>query len=202
MSRLASWPEPAAHDSYDGIPVYGPPTESLRKSFDGIVFSALSGHTEGARAPSQGQNAMLTRVVVPAVVLAAIILGAPDRSSAEAGEKSPALKGNAGQGQALFNGKGICHYCHGVDGVIDKKPSLKPDTAAAITKLSAPAPDLRNRAALTLKDNKARFRAIREGHPGSGMLPDTTLSDQDITDVLAYLALLRQSQIIPGKNAY
>ena len=79
---------------------------------------------------------------------------------------------------------------------------LKPDNAAAIAKLSAPAPDLRNRAALTLKDNKARFRAIREGHPGSGMLPDTTLSDQDITDVLAYLALLRQSQAIPGKNPY
>jgi cytochrome c553 len=69
-------------------------------------------------------------------------------------------------------------------------------------RLSAGAPDLRNRAGLTLKDNKARFRAIREGHPGSGMLPDTSLSDQDITDLLAYLASLRQSQTTPGKSPY
>ena len=34
------------------------------------------------------------------------------------------------------------------------------------------------------------------------MLPDTTLSDQDITDLLAYLASLRQSQTTPGKNPY
>ena len=120
----------------------------------------------------------------------------------EPATKNPTMKGDVTQGKTLFNGKGICHYCHGVDGVLDKKPSLKPDTAAAIAKLSAGAPDLRNRAGLTLKDNKARFRAIREGHPGSGMLPDTTLSDQDITDLLAYLASLRQSQTTPGKSPY
>ncbi|HAP41694.1 MAG: cytochrome c [Nitrospira sp.] len=112
------------------------------------------------------------------------------------------LKGDATRGQTLFNGKGICHYCHGVDGVIDKKPSLKPDTAAAIGTFASAAPDLRNRAAQTLKDNKARFRAIREGHPGSGMFPDSTLSDQDITDILAYLAALRQSASTPSKSPY
>ena len=145
---------------------------------------------------------MRNQLLFPGIVLIALMHSAGNVSWAEPGEKSPTLKGNAGQGQTLFNGKGICHYCHGVDGVLDKKPSLKPDTAAAIAKLSATAPDLRNRAALTLKDNKARFRAIREGHPGSGMLPDTTLSDQDITDLLAYLASLRQSQTTPGKSPY
>ncbi|MCS6264430.1 MAG: cytochrome c [Nitrospira sp.] len=145
---------------------------------------------------------MRNRLLLPGIVLVALMHSAGNVSGAEPGEKLPALKGNAGQGQTLFNGKGICHYCHGVDGVLDKKPSLKPDTAAAIAKLSAGAPDLRNRAGLTLKDNKARFRAIREGHPGSGMLPDTTLSDQDITDLLAYLASLRQSQTTPGKSPY
>jgi len=144
---------------------------------------------------------MLTRLCCSGLVLA-LLSTAPSLTLAESTNAGAALKGDAPRGQVLFNGKGICHYCHGVDGVIDKKPSLKPDTAAAIAKLSAPAPDLRNRAALTLKDNKARFRAIREGHPGSGMLPDTTLSDQDITDVLAYLALLRQSQSTPGKSPY
>ena len=34
------------------------------------------------------------------------------------------------------------------------------------------------------------------------MLPDTTLSDQDIADLLAYLAGLRQSQTTPGKSPY
>lgn len=145
---------------------------------------------------------MRNQLLLPGIVLIALMHSAGNVSWAAPGEKLPALKGNAGQGQALFNGKGICHYCHGVDGVLDRKPSLKPDTAAAIAKLSATAPDLRNRAALTLKDNKARFRAIREGHPGSGMLPDTTLSDQDITDLLAYLASLRQSQTTPSKNPY
>lgn len=145
---------------------------------------------------------MHRRLLFFGIVLIALMYSTEHVSRAEPGEKRQALKGNAGQGQALFNSKGICHYCHGVDGVLDKKPALKPDTAAAIAKLSAGAPDLRNRAMLRLKDNKARFRAIREGHPGSGMLPDTSLSDQDITDVLAYLASLRQSQTTPGKSPY
>ena len=145
---------------------------------------------------------MRTHILFPGIALVTLMLSAANVSFAEPSDKSATMKGNAPSGQALFNGKGICHYCHGVDGVLDKKPSLKPDTAAAIAKLSAGAPDLRNRAGLTLKDNKARFRAIREGHPGSGMLPDTTLSDQDITDLLAYLASLRQSQTTPGKSPY
>ncbi|MCW5800413.1 MAG: Putative Cytochrome c [Nitrospira sp.] len=131
-----------------------------------------------------------------------VLLSAVSHTEAEATDAGTALKGDAIRGQALFNGKGICHYCHGVDGVIDKKPSLKPDTVAAIAKQSAMAPDLRNRAVQTLKDNKARFRAIREGHPGSGMFPDSTLTDQDITDLLAYLAALRQSASTPGKSPY
>ena len=146
---------------------------------------------------------MLARILFfSEMLLAFLLLSTPGIGQAEATGRGAAIKGDVTQGKTLFNGKGICHYCHGVDGVLDKKPSLKPDTAAAIAKLSAGAPDLRNRAALTLKDNKARFRAIREGHPGSGMLPDTSLSDQDITDLLAYLASLRQSQTTPGKSPY
>ncbi|MBI4000193.1 MAG: cytochrome c [Nitrospira defluvii] len=145
---------------------------------------------------------MLTRVLIPGMVLAALILAASNVSCAEPAAKVAAMKGDAAQGKALFNGKGICHYCHGIDGVFDRKPSLTPDTAAVIARLAAAPPDLRNRATLKLKDNKARFRVIREGHPGSGMLPDTTLNDQDITDVLAYLATLRQSAPSPGQSPY
>lgn len=145
---------------------------------------------------------MRTRVVVPAMVLAAFLLAASNGNCSEPAAKTPPMKGDATEGKAVFNGKGICHYCHGLDGVLDRKPSLTADTEAVIARLAAVSPDLRNRATLKLKDNKARFRVIREGHPGSGMLPDTTLSDQDITDVLAYLATLRQSATPPGKKAY
>ena len=145
---------------------------------------------------------MLTRLCCAGLVLALCLFTAPSQSLAESGGTGTPLKGDATRGQILFNGKGICHYCHGVDGVIDKKPSLKPETVAAIAKHAASAPDLRNRAVHTLKDNKARFRAIREGHPGSGMFPDSTLSDQEITDLLAYLAALRQSASAPSKSPY
>ncbi|MFZ1801249.1 MAG: cytochrome c [Chitinophagaceae bacterium] len=136
------------------------------------------------------------------MVLVTLMLTAANVSWAEPAAQNAPMKGDATQGKALFNGKGICHYCHGIDGVIDRKPKLEPETQAVVARLGAAAPDLRNRAALTLKDNKARFRTIREGHPGSGMFPDTTLSDQDIKDVLAYLATLRQSAPSPGKSPY
>ena len=145
---------------------------------------------------------MLTRLCCSGLALALVLSTAPSRTLAESGATGAGLKGDAMRGQGLFNGKGICHYCHGVNGVIDKKPSLKPETVAAIAKHAAAAPDLRNRAVQTLKDNKARFRTIREGHPGSGMFPDSTLSDQDITDLLAYLASLRQSASAPSKSPY
>lgn len=145
---------------------------------------------------------MLIRLCCSGLVLALVFSTAPSRTLAESGGTGAGLKGDAIRGQGLFNGKGICHYCHGVDGVVDKKPSLKPETVATIAKHAAAAPDLRNRAVHTLKDNKARFRAIREGHPGNGMFPDSTLSDQDITDILAYLASLRQSASAPSKSPY
>lgn len=144
---------------------------------------------------------MLTRLCCSGLVLALLSI-APSLTLAESTNTGTGLKGDTTRGQVLFNGKGICHYCHGVDGVIDKKPALKPETVAAIAKQAASAPDLRNRAVQTLKDNKARFRAIREGHPGGGMFPDATLSDQEITDILAYLAALRQSASTPGKSPY
>ena len=136
------------------------------------------------------------------LMLLLLLLSTMSGSNAHAADAGTALKGDATRGQRLYNGKGICHYCHGIDGVIEKKASLKPETAAAIARQAAAAPDLRNRAVQALKDNKARFRVIREGHPGSGMFPDSTLSDQEITDILAYLAALRKNAPLPGRNPY
>jgi len=98
---------------------------------------------------------------------------------------------SAEAGRGVFNGKGACYYCHGVDGYRDRVPQLEGDTAALIARLNPPPTDLRNPGGLRLASDKARAKAIREGHPGTGMFPDTTMTDRELDDTLAYLALLR-----------
>ena len=106
-------------------------------------------------------------------------------------KKSATDLGDAGRGREVFNGKGVCNYCHGVDGHRDQRPQLTADTASLIAQLNPQPADLRNPKSLQLTSDKARFNAIREGHPGTGMFPDTTMTTQELTDTLAYLALLR-----------
>ena len=106
--------------------------------------------------------------------------------------KSTKAAGDAERGRAVFNGKGVCYYCHGIDGNKDQRPQLAADTAALIDQLNPPPGDLRNPKVLHLKTDKQRARAIREGHPGTGMFPDTTMTTQELTDTLAYLALIRR----------
>ena len=101
-------------------------------------------------------------------------------------------KGNADAGRSVFNGKGVCYYCHGIDGYRDKLPLLAPDTASLIAQLNPQPADLRNTKSLRLKNDKERARAIREGHPGTGMFPDTTMRDQELADTLVYLSVLRK----------
>ena len=113
--------------------------------------------------------------------------------------KSTRAAGDAERGRAVFNGKGVCHYCHGIDGNKNQRPQLAADTAALITQLNPPPVDLRNPEALHLKSDKQRARAIREGHPGTGMFPDTTMTDQELIDTLAYLALLRNEGSLNGR---
>lgn len=60
-----------------------------------------------------------------------------------------------------------------------------------INQLNPPPVDLRNPNVLRLKTDKQRVRAILDGHPGTGMFPDTTMTNQELIDTLAYLALLR-----------
>lgn len=117
-----------------------------------------------------------------------------DYARAEPSTASPSgkLKGNIMQGREIFNGKGVCYYCHGIDGYLYRIPRLEAGTAALIAKLNPPPPDLRNPDVLRLKTNKERAHAIREGHPGTGMFPDRTLTDQDLADTLLYLALIRK----------
>lgn len=122
------------------------------------------------------------------------LVSPPDDAWAESppSQLSGKLKGNILHGRDIFNGKGACYYCHGIDGYIGKPPRLAPDTAALIAKLNPQPTDLRNPNILRLKTNKERSHAIREGHPGTGMFPDRTLTDQDLADTLLYLALIRK----------
>lgn len=113
--------------------------------------------------------------------------------------KSTKVAGDAERGRAVFNGKGVCYYCHGIDGKMDRRPQLAPDTATLIAQLNPPPVDLRSPKSLHLKTDKQRARAIREGHPGTGMFPDTRMTDQELTDTLAYLALLRHEGSPNGK---
>ena len=106
--------------------------------------------------------------------------------------KTPGSPGNAAAGREIFNGKGICQYCHGIDGHRDKRPQLAPDTAALIGQLNPQPADLRNPKTLRLKSDQARRKAIRDGHTGTGMFPTTTLTNQELVDTLSYLATLRK----------
>ena len=107
-------------------------------------------------------------------------------------ELSTKAAGDAERGRAVFNGKGVCYYCHGMDGNIEQRPQLAADTAALIAQLNPPPADLRSPKSLRLTSDNARAKAIRKGHPGTGMFPDTTMTDQELADTLAYLAFLRR----------
>ena len=123
---------------------------------------------------------------------AILLLGGLLAGSAPAAAE--AERGDAKRGRVVFNGKGICHYCHGTDGRPDQRPALSKETAGVIARLAPNPPDLRQSKNLRLKNDHERFRAIREGHPGTGMLPDAELTDREITDTLAYLAAMRGSK--------
>ncbi len=109
-----------------------------------------------------------------------------------AGSSTEKQRSNAEAGRSIFNGKGVCYYCHGVDGNRDLLPRLAPDTAALIAQLNPQPPDLRNPKSLRLTSDAERAKAVREGHPGTGMFPDTTMTEQELADTLAYLTALRK----------
>lgn len=101
-------------------------------------------------------------------------------------------RGSAEAGRSVFNGKGVCYYCHGIDGRRDQLPQLEAGTARLIAQLHPQPTDLRNPKTLHLKTDKQRARIIREGHTGTGMFSDTRMTDQELADTLAYLATIRR----------
>jgi cytochrome c553 len=149
---------------------------------------------------SRGKGALWGTLLVGSVLIALSV--AVDHEVSDAAAQGSALKGqgNAEKGKSLFNGKGICYYCHGQDAYRDRLPQLMPDAARFVANLNPKPSDLRDPQKLTLTSDKQRFRIIREGHVGTGMLPDASLSDQDIQDLLAYLATLRSPSETKGDS--
>ncbi|GKS60117.1 hypothetical protein YTPLAS18_36440 [Nitrospira sp.] len=112
-----------------------------------------------------------------------------------AAQHPSALSEGAARGRALYHGKGACAMCHGLDGDPARRPPMNENTTAVISKLSPPPPDLRAPDSERFLSEQQRRKAIRKGHPGTAMLPDPTLSDQDISDILAYLSHLRREPV-------
>lgn len=107
--------------------------------------------------------------------------------------------GDAERGRQIFNGKGICSSCHGIDGYRGRRPPLTPNTIEALAHLDPSPANLRDPDSLKLTTDKARFAAIRDGHLRTAMFPDRTLTDEEIIDTVAYLATLRGEQASPRK---
>jgi mono/diheme cytochrome c family protein len=118
-------------------------------------------------------------------------LGKTGRTFSQAGANPEA-------GRRIFNGKGICHYCHGIDGNRENRTQLEPSTADFIQGLQPQPPDLRNPKGLRLKQDAARAKLIKEGHVGTGMFPDARMTQQELADILAYLAVLRHEDRRPS----
>lgn len=137
---------------------------------------------------------------VIALCLMALWAGSTVRSSIDEAMAGSAVdtdakverQSQAKAGKKIFNGKGVCSSCHGIDGYRNQLPQLAPDTATLIARLNPPPPDLRNPKSLRLVTERARAKIIREGHLGTGMFPDSSLSNQEVADLLAYLAQLRR----------
>ena len=135
---------------------------------------------------------LVVAVLIGWLVLMASLTSENDaRAGSSPAKTTSKRQGNAEQGRKVFNGKGICYYCHGRDGYLDQRPQLAPETTAFIDRLDPKPANLRNPGSLRLKTGDERFRLIREGHLGTGMFPDATLTDEEITDTLAYLSVLR-----------
>jgi cytochrome c553 len=99
--------------------------------------------------------------------------------------------GDADRGRNIYQKIGGCCFCHGYDGDLKKRPPLSPKLAEEIARLNPPPANLRNPASLKSDDDEQRFLSIKFGHPGTAMFSKRFLRDEEIRDLLAYLANLR-----------
>lgn len=112
---------------------------------------------------------------------------------------STSFQGNAKSGRQLYHELGGCAICHGIEGDLHSRPPMSAEFVSRLNALPHPPADLRNPATLKSQNDEDRYRSIKLGHPGTAMYPKTLLRDEDIRDLLAYLAILREKSR-EGKN--
>lgn len=103
------------------------------------------------------------------------------------------LSGDAKNGRQLYHELGGCAMCHGIEGHLDRRPPTSKDLSKRLDSLPAPPANLRDPATLKSQNDEDRYRSIKLGHPGTAMYPKTLLRDEDIRDLIAYLAGLRNA---------
>ena len=101
------------------------------------------------------------------------------------------LRGDAKNGRQLYHELGGCAICHGIEGHLDSRPPMSADLMSRLKALPHPPADLRHPSSLTAQSDEDLYRSIKLGHPGTAMYPKTLLRDEDIRDLIAYLAVLR-----------
>lgn len=95
----------------------------------------------------------------------------------------------ASLGKKLFNGKGVCFGCHGVDA--DGRTRVDPD----IETLNPKPTDLRDSAALKFQTDESRFDVIRNGIKKTAMPPFRgILYDNEIRLIIEYLEVLKDGR--------
>jgi mono/diheme cytochrome c family protein len=93
----------------------------------------------------------------------------------------------ARQGKSLFNGKAVCFGCHGRNA--DPSTVTSPDVAT----LNPKPTDLRRKDLLKHPSDEQRFVAIRNGIPGTAMVPYRGhLTSNEIALIIEYLEVLKQ----------
>lgn len=88
------------------------------------------------------------------------------------------------RGQELFNGKGVCFACHG----IDANPGRV--TNAMVSRLNPQPTDLRDADSLRFATNHQRANIIQNGISGTAMVPTDSLNEVEVWDVVAFLNYL------------
>lgn len=170
---------------------------SLLAHIPDFDFSAIGRETKELEAKT------IDKIISPAVVLISVRANDSVRTVREndgitnkergggstASDDLPVGIGDPSRGQLIFNGKGICHVCHGYLGVSGKIPK---HSAATVGTMNPKPSNLRDPQSQILTTDKQRFLAIKYGIPGTAMVPMIHITDEEIIHVLAYLRTLRE----------
>lgn len=164
-------------------------TETLTLTTDKQRFEAIRhGHLRTAMYPLSKDTLSDEDILALLPYLASMRGAVPPPAALP--EPDTSLRGDAKSGRQLYHELGGCAICHGIEGHLNRRPPMSPDLVKRLDALPAPPANLRDPAALKSQTDEDRFLSIKRGHPGTAMYPKTLLRDDDIRDLVAYLATL------------